>query len=81
MIKEGTVKDEDITKIVAYLETLKPEGGCPVITGVNADKVHRLADDGGGGTTAQDSSDSANSVTGPAPTPEIGYVNEARFKS
>ncbi|MDQ2683025.1 MAG: cytochrome c oxidase subunit II, partial [Chloroflexota bacterium] len=35
MIEEGTLTDEQITDIVAYLKTLQPEGGCPVITGEN----------------------------------------------
>ena len=39
MIKEGTLNDEQIDEIVAYLKTLQPEGGCPVITGVNAESV------------------------------------------
>ena len=45
MIKEGTVTDADIDKIIEYLKTLQPDAGCPVITGVNADQVHRLADE------------------------------------
>jgi cytochrome c oxidase subunit 2 len=32
-IKKGTLSDEAIAEIVGYLESLKPEGGCPVITG------------------------------------------------
>ncbi len=41
-IKEGTLPPEQIDLIVAYLKTLQPEGGCPEITGVNADDVIQL---------------------------------------
>jgi len=80
MIKEGTVKDEDIDKIIAYLETLQPENGCPVITGVNADQVHRLADE----TTPPGNGD-ANSATPEASPPASpvaeAYINNPRAKS
>lgn len=69
MIKEGTVKDEDIQKIISYLETLQPETGCPEITGVNADQVHRLADEapapGAGGTGADTGTPEASPVASP----------------
>ncbi|MEA2531165.1 MAG: cytochrome c oxidase subunit, partial [Thermomicrobiales bacterium] len=32
-IKKGSLSEEAITQIVGYLESLKPEGGCPPITG------------------------------------------------
>ena len=44
VIKEGTLTQEQIDQIVAYLKTLQPEGGCPEITGINQDDVLRLAD-------------------------------------
>jgi len=74
MIKKGTLNDDQINQIISYLETLKPEGGCPVITGVNADKVQRLADTDGSTTAASD--------TGTAADPDdTGYINETRYKS
>ena len=33
VIKNGTLNEQQITEIVGYLESLKPEGGCPAITG------------------------------------------------
>jgi cytochrome c oxidase subunit 2 len=32
-IKKGTLSDQAIAEIVGYLESLKPDGGCPSITG------------------------------------------------
>jgi cytochrome c oxidase subunit 2 len=69
-IKEGTLKPEQIDAIVAYLKTLQPEDGCPVITGVNADKVHRLAD----GTAAPEAQSQ------PAAS-DAASVVDRRFKS
>ncbi len=69
MIKEGTLSDTQIDEIVAYLKTLQPEAGCPVITGVNADKVQRLADEAGATTAAEPVVD------------EEAYLNEQRYKS
>lgn len=69
MIKDDTLSDEQITDIIAYLKTLQPEGGCPVITGVNADKVEQLA----GGT-----SDSATPVAEPE---EAAVINNRQNKS
>lgn len=69
MIKDDTLTPEQIDEIVAYLKTLHPEGGCPVITGVNADKVQQLA----GSAT-----DSATPV---ASAEEAALVNERRYKS
>ncbi|MER3439436.1 MAG: hypothetical protein C4346_18620 [Chloroflexota bacterium] len=37
VIKPGTVSEQDIQTLVAYLEALQPEGGCPAHTGENAD--------------------------------------------
>jgi cytochrome c oxidase subunit 2 len=68
-IKEGTLKPEQIDAIVAYLTTLQPEGGCPAITGVNAEKVHRLAD----GTAAPEARNQ------PGASDEASVMN--RFKS
>jgi cytochrome c oxidase subunit 2 len=48
MIKDDTLSPEQIDDIVAYLKTLHPEAGCPVITGVNADQVEQLAGPNGG---------------------------------
>ena len=70
MIKEGTLSDEQIDSIVAYLKTLQPEEGCPVITGVHADNVKRLADD----------SPPSESAAG-SESAESAYVNERRNKS
>jgi hypothetical protein len=70
MIKEGTLSDEQIDSIVAYLKTLQPEEGCPVITGVHADNVKRLADE----------SPPSESAVGSEPA-EDAYVNERRNKS
>lgn len=36
-IKPGVLKPEQINQLVDYLESLTPEGGCPPITGENAD--------------------------------------------
>ena len=44
-IKKDTLNSEQIDQIVAYLKTLQPEAGCPVITGENAEQVQRLADE------------------------------------
>ncbi len=38
-VKPGTLSDQDIQVLVDYLESLTPEGGCPPITGDNADLV------------------------------------------
>ena len=63
MIHEGTLTNDQIDQIVAYLKTLQPEQGCPVITGINEDKVHRLADDTAPAQTADEStSDAAYNV-------------------
>jgi cytochrome c oxidase subunit II len=70
MIKEGTLSDEQIDSIVAYLKTLQPEEGCPVITGVHADNVKRLADE----------SPPPESAAG-SESAESAYVNERRNKS
>jgi cytochrome c oxidase subunit 2 len=43
VIKAGTLKDDQINQIVAYLEGLHPEGGCVPLTGENADKIVQLA--------------------------------------
>ena len=43
-IKEGTLSPENIDAIVAYLKTLQPEGGCPEVTGNNAEDLVQLAD-------------------------------------
>jgi cytochrome c oxidase subunit 2 len=58
MIKSDTLTEDQINQIVAYLETLHPEQGCPQITGVNADKVHRLVDDPAAQQTADESTTS-----------------------
>jgi cytochrome c oxidase subunit 2 len=68
-VTEGSLTDEQITEIVAYLKTLQPEGGCPVITGIHAESVERLADEPAAETTA-----------GTQPDNEA-FVNENRFKS
>ena len=68
MIQEGTLTDEQIDEIVSYLKTLQPEGGCPVITGVHADSVERLADEPAAETAGSQADDEA-------------FVNEDRFKS
>jgi hypothetical protein len=69
-VKEGTLTPEQIDAIVAYLKTLQPDGGCPTISGINADKVHRLADE----TTAPQTADTTSSGDG-------AMVVERRFKS
>jgi cytochrome c oxidase subunit 2 len=43
VIKAGTLKDDQINQIVAYLEGLHPEGGCVKLTGENSDKIVQLA--------------------------------------
>jgi cytochrome c2 len=68
-IKEGTLSEEQIDQLVAYLTTLQPESGCPEITGVHAESVERLADGGTGETTADSQSD------------DEAYVPVNRFKS
>jgi cytochrome c oxidase subunit 2 len=69
-IKKGLLTPEQIDSIVAYLKTLQPDGGCPTITGLNADKVHRLADE----TTAPQSADTTSSDDG-------AMMIDRRFKS
>jgi cytochrome c2 len=72
MIKEGTLTDEQIDSIVAYLKTLQPDDGCPVITGVHAESVERLADE----------SPPAEAATGSeSTTSDEAFVNERRNKS
>lgn len=68
-IKEGTLKPEQIDQIVAYLKTLQPEGGCPEITGVNAEDVIQLAD--GVPVPAQASEPQESAA---APRRGVGYV-------
>ena len=69
VIQEGTLSPEQIDQIVAYLKTLQPEGGCPEITGVNADDVLRLADGVPLPAQASEPQESA------APTrPGVGYM-------
>ena len=68
-IKEGTLSEEQIDQLVAYLTTLQPEGGCPEITGEHAESVERLADGETGETTADSQPD------------DEAYVPEHRFKS
>jgi len=70
MIHEGTLSNEQIDQIVAYLKTLHPEQGCPTITGINADKVHRLADENAPAQTADESTSS-----------DEAFIIEARNKS
>ena len=70
MIEEGTLSDEQIASITAYLKTLQPEGGCPEITGLHAEKVQRLADEAEEPATA----------SGSAPADEAYNLDE-RFKS
>lgn len=61
--------DQQVDEIVAYLKTLHPEGGCPEISGFNADKVHRLADDAAG-------TDAATPVAA-----EEAFNGDRRYKS
>jgi cytochrome c oxidase subunit 2 len=68
-IKEGTLSDEQIDQLVAYLTTLQPEGGCPEITGEHAESVERLADGGTEGTTAE------------SPPNDEANIPQNRFKS
>jgi cytochrome c oxidase subunit 2 len=42
-IKKGSLSEEQITEIVNYLKTLRPEGGCVPFQGFNADAVVTLA--------------------------------------
>jgi cytochrome c oxidase subunit II len=70
MIHEGTLTNDQIDQIVAYLKTLHPEQGCPTITGINADKVHRLADENAPAQTADESTSS-----------DEAFIIEARNKS
>jgi cytochrome c oxidase subunit 2 len=70
MIKSDTLTEDQINQIVAYLETLHPDQGCPQITGVNADKVQRLADD----PSAQQSADEST-------TSDEARVNREQNKS
>ena len=42
VIKAGTLKEDSIDQIVAYLEGLHPEGGCVPLTGENSDKIVQL---------------------------------------
>lgn len=73
MIKEGTLSAEQIDAIVAYLKTLQPEDGCPVITGVHADNVQRLADESPPTEASTGSAAAASS--------DEAFVNERRNKS
>jgi cytochrome c oxidase subunit 2 len=61
-ITDGLLKPEQIDSIVAYLKTLQPDAGCPTITGVNADKVHRLADESAPAAATPVASDEANMI-------------------
>lgn len=45
VIKPGTVSEQDIQTLVAYLESLKPEGGCPAPSGENADVAPPVGSD------------------------------------
>jgi len=54
-------KRTNLDVIVDYLKALKPEGGCVPLTGINADNVVQLANDGSGPTTGATVDDGSSS--------------------
>jgi cytochrome c oxidase subunit II len=52
LIKPGTLSEDQINQIVAYLEASHPEGGCVPLTGENSENIVQLAPAGATGSPA-----------------------------